>query len=857
MTGTSIPGDMEQTDLLELLDEAVLIFRGDPLTLDYWNPAARRLLGYTSETTPDLYALVPEADLLLARPSETQGRTLRLRRVDGSELQVLGRWRASLSPPRLALSVRPLSPAQEALERFELAMQCAEEGLWSWAPDSQRLFLSPPYKAILGYADHELENRPRIFEERVHPEDLPGVMAVMARFERGETAEYRQVFRMRHRDGHHRWIRSRAVATRAADGHARLVVGTHVDITVQQNALTALQNQEALLRQIVDELPQHIFWKDTDCIYRGCNAAYPALVGKRNASEILGKDDYALFDATEAEIFRQHDREIMAHNCPRYRFLEAVQRHGEQHWMETSKIPLHDSRGQVIGLLGITEDVTERERTARLREAYNQRLTREVAERTAELSRARDEAEQARRTAELANRAKSRFLATMSHELRTPLNGILGYAQILQHDAELSDTQREGVEIIQRSGDYLLTLIDDVLDLARVEANRVELQPSGFSLLACLQSLADLFRPRAEQKGIGFRYQALSALPDGVYGDEKRLRQVLINLLSNAVKFTEAGEVVLTVAHHHGRLRFQVEDSGVGIDTGDLSAIFEPFQQVGERHHQAQGTGLGLAISQGLVGLMGGEIRVKSQSGRGSVFWFDVDLPAVDLADARTPGPAPRVEGYHGPTRRLLVVDGTRENRAVLRNLLTPLGFTVLEADDGPGGLAMARRQHPDLILTDTLLPGLEDHALVRQLRGEPVLASIPVIAVSASVFEHHRDAALAAGYDAFLAQPIRLEALLTLLGEQLRLRWRHRINPTSTPVSSQHSGAPLDPEESKRLVELAISGDIEAIRAFLAELGDDPRPVLARLRQLVADFQVDEIIELARRQLAPDNDEM
>lgn len=735
---------------------------------------------------------------------------------------------------------RPLQQAlEESLERFQLAMQCTEEGLWSWNPLTDELFLSPPYKAILGYADHELGSHHETFETQVHPDDLPLVKHAMADFVKGNTGTYEQVFRMRHRDGHYRWIRSRAVATRQDNGSARLVVGTHVDITVQQHALTALEHQETLLRQILDQLPQHIFWKDHQSIYRGCNATYPKFIGKSDPSEIIGKNDYALFDIAEATLFRRQDQEIMAQNQAHYRILSQVHRDGHVRWIESSKIPLRDQQGQVIGLLGISEDVTEREQNYRLREAYNQQLTREVTQRTEELSQARDAATRA-------NQAKSAFLANMSHELRTPLNGILGYAQILQRDTGLSSSQHEGVSIIHRSGEYLLTLINDLLDLAKIESGQVTLQNSPFYLHEFLQGLADLFRMRVVQKGITFRYEALSILPLSVQGDERRLRQVLLNLLSNAVKFTDAGEVSLQVGHHHGKLRFRVADTGSGIAPEELPEIFEPFRQVGDQTRQDEGTGLGLAITRQLVELMGGSLQVSSTLQVGSVFWFDLHLPEVPMDD--TPQQPVMIEGYQGPVRQLLVVDSRAEHRGVLRDLLQPLGFRIREAVDATECLARIDEHAApvDLLFIDMDLPSPGGKALVRALRTRPRLQQIPIIGVSASVFEHHRETVLAAGCDDFLSKPIAVPILLTLLEEHLHLDWISATN-VAQAAATDTMDTPLEATEAAMLHGLALSGDVEAILQYLEQNPTDGRSVIAEIRRLTEDFQVDEIIELVQ----------
>lgn len=478
----------------------------------------------------------------------------------------------------------------------------------------------------------------------------------------------------------------------------------------------------------------------------------------------------------------------------------------------------------------------------------NVQLEARVAERTTALEEARDEAEGARRSAEVANQAKTSFLANMSHELRTPLNGILGYAQILQRDASLGNNQRQGVEIIRRSGDYLLTLINDVLDLAKIESARTELEPTVVELEGFLQGLADLFRMRTEQKGIAFSYRNLTFLPPAVEADEKRLRQILINLLSNAVKFTEQGRVTLDVAYEPPHLRFVVTDSGVGIAETDLDRIFEPFSQVGERCYRSAGTGLGLAITRELVTLMGGDIQVRSTLGQGSEFAVSLPLP-VSRSDAQ-PRHAMQITGYRGKPRRLLVVMEANSEPGLLKALLSPLGFTVLEAQGANAGLSLARYEAPDLLLLDLSTADQAGLQLARRWRGDPLLGEIPVVVVSASVFQHHRQAALASGCAGFVAKPVRLEVLLEVVGQVLNLEWETTeaaaVEPDQEPLGIDTGP---DPSQARQLLELAQQGDIAAIEALLETLGEEPelRGFVGKLRALSAEFQVEEIVELVK----------
>ena len=385
--------------------------------------------------------------------------------------------------------------------------------------------------------------------------------------------------------------------------------------------------------------------------------------------------------------------------------------------------------------------------------------------------------QEAKKAADIANKAKSNFLANMSHELRTPLNGILGYTQILMWDENTTEKQREGLEIIDSSGEYLLTLINDILDLSKIEADRVELYPTDVNFHKFLQGITDLFRVRAEQKGIDFIYEPLSYLPLGVYVDEKRLRQVLINLLGNSVKFTEKGTVTLKVGYHQGKIRFQIEDTGIGIGEEDLETIFKPFQQSGSDNYKAEGTGLGLAITERIVELMGGRIYVESTLGEGSTFWFAIDLPKAknpiqeeqEIEKNLSP-----IIGFEGDAKIILLIDAKWENRSVIVNLLMPLGFKIVEASNGQEGIDKAIEIQPDLIMTDLVLPVVDGLEVVKCLRERLEFKHTPIFAVTASVFDYDQKQSYNVGCNAFIPKPFRAEMLLENLQKFLNLTWIH-----------------------------------------------------------------------------------
>ncbi|MBE2197145.1 MAG: response regulator, partial [Anaerolinea sp.] len=478
----------------------------------------------------------------------------------------------------------------------------------------------------------------------------------------------------------------------------------------------------------------------------------------------------------------------------------------------------------------------------------------------------------AREIAESANRAKSAFLAAMSHELRTPLNGVLGYAQILQQDEQLTNEQRRGIEVIARSGNHLLNLINEVLDLAKIEAGRLELESAPFLLPALLEDVIAFCDIRARHKGLQFQ-QTLAKIPTTVRGDAKRLRQILLNVLGNAIKFTEAGQVWLEVKIISDKLPvnppcaqlcFTVTDSGPGIPAAALGSIFEPFQQAGSLMQRSQGTGLGLAISRNLLTLMDSHLYAMSKTAggdwtttapkmppppalaHGSRFWFYLCLP---LSDADLPDdhpPTRRIIGYKGDPLKILIVDDNADNRAVLTGLLEPLGFLISEAEDGQEGLIKTLAWQPRVILTDLVMPKLDGFSFVRQLRQLPAFADTIIIAASASVLEADVQRSLDIGSNSFLPKPIQAEDLYQQLEQLLQLEWIYagRPSPTSHPAPVNMVYPP--PAMLRPLHIAALHGNITAVfhQAQTIEQANEAlyHPFTDKVRRLAHEFRLDEL---------------
>lgn len=475
----------------------------------------------------------------------------------------------------------------------------------------------------------------------------------------------------------------------------------------------------------------------------------------------------------------------------------------------------------IISVLDISEHKEAYQALARL----NMELEGRVAERTAQLEETNLHLTHALSAAEAANLAKSIFLANMSHELRTPLNAVIGFSRLMVGSDNLSSDEKRNLEIINRAGNHLLTLINDVLELSKIEAGRIQLNEEQIDLPEMLGDIVDLLRERAEQSGLQLRLD-VSGLPATVRCDGIKLKQILINLLGNAIKFTAGGCITLEVrageaGERHSRIDFAVIDTGPGIALDDQQRIFEPFVQLGAPT-SAAGTGLGLTICRQYLRLMGSELALQSTPGQGAAFRFTLNLPVAQAltASARKNGEhftlAPEYQG-----KRILIVEDTEDARLLISSLLEPMGFVVAEAGDGLEALDQLETFAPDLILMDWRMPRLDGIAATRQIRSQGGITQPRIVMLTANAFEEDRLAALAAGADDYLRKPLDGDSLFTVLENQLGIRF-----------------APQPPEHGPRVT--AAAPGPEAMATL-------PETLRAELRIAVKELNQAKILEALR----------
>ncbi len=501
--------------------------------------------------------------------------------------------------------------------------------------------------------------------------------------------------------------------------------------------------------------------------------------------------------------------------------------------MEESGVPIRNKKGELLGVVLIFRDIIE--------QLENER----------QLIKAKEEADIAKQT-------KMAFLANMSHELRTPLNGILGYAQILKRDEALSAKQQDSIDIILHSGEFLLTLINDLLELSKIEVNKLELYPIDFHFGCFIKDITALFQMRVKQKGISFIYEAQSPLPTCVHADERRLRQIMLHLLGNALKFTEQGEVSLKISYSYQEAVFQIEDTGCGIISGEFENIFLPFQQLCDKKHQTEGTGLGLSITKKLVELMGGKLHVESTVGKGSTFWVMIKLSEVPGFERLEPTKKSLIIGFKGTPHKILVIDDEDVTRTFIVTLLTSLGFDVIESVNGKEGVEKALVFKPDVILMDLMMPLMNGFEATRRIRQSSELKEVVIIAISGSVYEQDRKDSLLVGCNDFIAKPIQSDELLEKLRLYLELEWTYQEDTSNLPNHSPETVSEDDkktsmiappPKLAQALYQLAMKGDVGQLMEEAKELQSDEQlaPFADELLQLANNFKVRKIRELIK----------
>ncbi len=712
-------------------------------------------------------------------------------------------------------------------EQFRHAFEDASIGMAIVSLDGYWLKVNSALCQLVGYSPEELLGL--TFQDITHPDDLEVNTDHAHQLLAGKTSTYQIEKRYIHKNGSIIWVLLNVSLVRNQQGNPLHIIAQAQDINARKESQKALELRSLIMNKMAGSVCL-IKASDRTIVYT--NPRFDEMFGYPEG-EILGQSanilNYLDTHLTQDKIYLDIVTQIEQSGEAKYE-VHNRKKDGTPFWcrVHSSKFE-HPEYGTVY--VSIQDDITELK----------------IAER--ELTKAKE-------VAEAANHTKSRFIANMSHELRTPLNAILGFSQLMQHTPDLPLEHYKNAEIIHRSGSYLLSLINNILDLSKIEADKTTLNIQDFSIHSLLNELREMIQLRANKAGLSLVFDCSSEVPPYICADDIKLQQILINLLSNAIKFTQQGEIILKVGCSSPsisplRLHFSVQDSGVGITPEELPKIFEPFNQAEAGRELQEGTGLGLTISRKFVQLMGGEILVTSELGKGTTFQFQIPVQqGQGLVEPKVTNHQKILGLAPGqPQYKILVVDDIEVNRKLLVKILSPLGFQVQEAKNGKEAIALWESWQPQLIWMDLRMPIMDGYTATKQIRANTQGGKTIIIALTADVRQDNRATVLAAGCDDFYTKPFKEETIFAALSQHLGVGYIYAEEPATSleleRVLTTGDFASMPPEWLQRVYEACLVGNFDLVIELTTEIPASASFFAKALEELADQCQSEAIVKL------------
>jgi PAS domain S-box-containing protein len=740
----------------------------------------------------------------------------------------------------LAMDITERKRVENALrrseEQYRLLAENSDDVIFTLDTELRFTYISPSSMKLRGLTVEEAMQEK--LEETMNPASLNTVLTEYSRFlpeiEQGKNPSVRMELELYRKDGSTLWVECSIRPMRDAEGSLIGYLGVNRDISERKKAEVALKEAEEKYRTILDSMDSGYYEVDLLGNMIFCNPALREFLGIEEA-ELKGLNFRAYMDDGEARHIYRIFNEVYRSGKSSGDFYWRFSRKDRQSaYSAASAYPVRDSGGVIVGFRGTVRDITA-------------------------IKQAKDAADEA-------NRSKSIFLANMSHEIRTPMNAILGFAQLMQREPDLSLKSREHLDIINRSGEHLLSLINDILEMSKIEAGRATFVLSTFDLYSLLNDLERMFHVRTDAKNLRFLMEKVGHVPRRVITDAGKLRQVLINILGNAVKFTAEGGISLRICAKAGKadtldLKFEVEDTGPGMAEEEIGRLFQAFEQT-KAGVNSGGTGLGLALSRGFLQIMGGSIAVTSTPGKGTTFRFEIPVQEGMEEHAPTQEVKRRVLRLSpGQSEiRVLIADDRETNRQLLSQLLGVVGFTTREAVNGAEALRMVHEWKPQVVLMDMTMPVMDGYDAIRKIKESPAIKDTAIVAVTASAFEDDKRRILAAGADDYLSKPFKDADLFETIGRLTEAEYLYEETGGGEKVSETVDDKVLMrktvgslPTELVNRMRSAVEGaDLDLLNELAGQLATEQPLLVKQIQEMAARYEYEALTELFSREDNP-----